>query len=303
VTAAVVRIDTRVPTPGLRVAPAPNPAAPKPSPRQAAAATLARLREPEPLIGLLLLLFLVIVVAQGPLSRLLHTADDVTPSAAWQTTSATAPAVVAPVAPVIPTVTQPTVKPHAPRDPFAALVGVDGQRITLAPGALVAASRHGAGHRPGWARSGTAGGTSRGTAAGSGRTAGTRTAGAGHAGGGHAAGTGHAAGRHAPQGSAGQGSTGSGTAPVRQRALTTHRGAFGAGPGSAGSMPAHGCAGTAYTVRSGDSLWSIAQRHYGASGTGGVNRQWRRIWRANRGVIGSDPGQLAVGASLCLPGP
>jgi nucleoid-associated protein YgaU len=50
-------------------------------------------------------------------------------------------------------------------------------------------------------------------------------------------------------------------------------------------------------VVQGDTLSSIALRWFGSS----EERYWRRIWLANRAVIGEDPNRLASGQWLKLP--
>ncbi|MHC5114746.1 MAG: LysM peptidoglycan-binding domain-containing protein [Planctomycetota bacterium] len=50
-----------------------------------------------------------------------------------------------------------------------------------------------------------------------------------------------------------------------------------------------------YTVRSGDTLSTIAIEVYGSS------EQWKAIYAANRDKIGSDPDRLKVGMELTLP--
>ncbi|MEH2324928.1 MAG: LysM peptidoglycan-binding domain-containing protein [Nostoc sp.] len=52
-----------------------------------------------------------------------------------------------------------------------------------------------------------------------------------------------------------------------------------------------------YTVAPGDFLSNIAERFYGD----GSEASWRRIYEANRSVIGSDPTQLTVGMVLLIP--
>ena len=54
-----------------------------------------------------------------------------------------------------------------------------------------------------------------------------------------------------------------------------------------------------YVVRPGDSLWSIAQAHPGA--TGSVELRWRAIWQANRDLVGDDPDLILPGQALRLP--
>jgi len=51
-----------------------------------------------------------------------------------------------------------------------------------------------------------------------------------------------------------------------------------------------------YTVRKGDTLYSIARRVYGDG------KMWTAIWKANKGVI-EKPSQLAAGIRLRLPEP
>jgi nucleoid-associated protein YgaU len=50
-----------------------------------------------------------------------------------------------------------------------------------------------------------------------------------------------------------------------------------------------------YTVQSGDTLLSIAEQFYG-DGT-----KWRRIYDANKDVIGSDPDKLKLDMKLKIP--
>lgn len=57
-------------------------------------------------------------------------------------------------------------------------------------------------------------------------------------------------------------------------------------------QPAQGAIGSTYTIRKGDTLWSIATRHYGDG------KQWQRIVDANPGL---NPQKLAVGQVITLP--
>ena len=54
-------------------------------------------------------------------------------------------------------------------------------------------------------------------------------------------------------------------------------------------------AGQNYTVAAGDTLATIAARVYGDEGL------WRRIYDANRNVIGDNPDNLKVGTTLRIP--
>ncbi len=55
--------------------------------------------------------------------------------------------------------------------------------------------------------------------------------------------------------------------------------------------------GQTYTVVAGDSLSKIAQKFYGD----GSEQSWRKIYDANKAVIGPDPNQLQVGMILTIP--
>lgn len=52
-----------------------------------------------------------------------------------------------------------------------------------------------------------------------------------------------------------------------------------------------------YTVQPGDSLSAIAQKFYGD----GSEQSWRKIYDANKAVIGPDPNQIQVGMILIIP--
>lgn len=53
---------------------------------------------------------------------------------------------------------------------------------------------------------------------------------------------------------------------------------------------------TSYTVKSGDSLWDIAEKEYGNGGL------WHKIYAANRSIIGGNPGLIHPGQRLTIPG-
>jgi nucleoid-associated protein YgaU len=50
-----------------------------------------------------------------------------------------------------------------------------------------------------------------------------------------------------------------------------------------------------YTVKKGDTLSKIVRSHYGH------DKDWREIWRANRGVVGKNPDLIHPGQELDLP--
>ncbi len=55
--------------------------------------------------------------------------------------------------------------------------------------------------------------------------------------------------------------------------------------------------GQTYSVQPGDFLSAIAQKFYGD----GSEASWRKIYEANKAVIGPDPTQLKVGMVLVIP--
>lgn len=65
--------------------------------------------------------------------------------------------------------------------------------------------------------------------------------------------------------------------------------------GGGGGTPAPGNEAGKYTVKSGDYLVKIAQKVYG-DGT-----KWRKIYNANRSVIGSNPNLIQIGQVLTIP--
>lgn len=62
-----------------------------------------------------------------------------------------------------------------------------------------------------------------------------------------------------------------------------------------------GQGGDTYVVRPGDSLWSIAEQLLPGADARRIDVAWRRIHRANRGVIGPDPDLILPGTTLRLP--
>lgn len=57
-------------------------------------------------------------------------------------------------------------------------------------------------------------------------------------------------------------------------------------------------------MRPGDSLWSIADDLLPAAApVAEVDATWRRIYRANRRLVGTDPNLIVPGTTLRLPGP
>jgi ABC-type amino acid transport substrate-binding protein/phage tail protein X len=62
-------------------------------------------------------------------------------------------------------------------------------------------------------------------------------------------------------------------------------------------VPEKAAAGGEYVVQPGDTLSTIAGKHFGDVGPAA----WRAIWEANRETIGDDPNRLRVGMRLTLP--
>jgi Tfp pilus assembly protein FimV len=55
-------------------------------------------------------------------------------------------------------------------------------------------------------------------------------------------------------------------------------------------------------IARGDTLWDIAERHLApGSSNAEINESWRKIWRLNRAVIGSNPDLIQPGQTLQLP--
>jgi nucleoid-associated protein YgaU len=74
-------------------------------------------------------------------------------------------------------------------------------------------------------------------------------------------------------------------------------GAASASPASPAAATATPAAGTKYTVGTGDTLTSIAQKSYGSATKANIDR----IYQANKAKIGSDPDNLKVGMDLVIP--
>lgn len=62
-----------------------------------------------------------------------------------------------------------------------------------------------------------------------------------------------------------------------------------------GSPQGSGTANRSYTVVSGDCLWRIAKKYYGKGS------EWRKIYDANKSVIGSNPNLIYPGQVLVIP--
>jgi nucleoid-associated protein YgaU len=67
------------------------------------------------------------------------------------------------------------------------------------------------------------------------------------------------------------------------------------GPPPPSPSPSPAAGGESYTVADGDTLATIAERFYGDP------TQWRRIYDANRSVIGENPDNVRVGTTLRIP--
>ena len=56
-----------------------------------------------------------------------------------------------------------------------------------------------------------------------------------------------------------------------------------------------GSGGSSYTVKKGDNLWNLAKKYYGDGS------QWRKIYDANRDVIGGNPNLIYPGQTYTIP--
>jgi LysM domain len=75
-------------------------------------------------------------------------------------------------------------------------------------------------------------------------------------------------------------------------------------PAAAGDSGGRGAGvAAAHTVRPGDTLWGIAAAHLppAARSPAAVDRSWRRVYDANRAVVGPDPDLIHPGTRLLLP--
>jgi resuscitation-promoting factor RpfA len=90
------------------------------------------------------------------------------------------------------------------------------------------------------------------------------------------------------------------SAPRRAAAVAEVRGTGGTRTLSAAAEPP---AWAVHRVVPGDSLWSIAAALHPAAEASEIDRTWRRIYRANRSAVGSDPHLLRPGTTLRLPQP
>lgn len=67
-------------------------------------------------------------------------------------------------------------------------------------------------------------------------------------------------------------------------------------PVSAAPGPGGGSGGTAYTVKKGDNLWTLAKRFYGSGA------DYTKIYEANRDTIGNNPNLIYPGQTFTIPG-
>ncbi len=86
--------------------------------------------------------------------------------------------------------------------------------------------------------------------------------------------------------------TGTSAYPTREERLRSFEAAT-TGTGSSGSYTSTSPSGArTYTIKRGDTLWAIAERHLGSG------QRWREIAELNPGL---DPAKLAIGQEIRLP--
>ena len=83
--------------------------------------------------------------------------------------------------------------------------------------------------------------------------------------------------------------------PNSKEPLPDFSGVQSGGSSTAPSAPGSDAGEETYTVKKGDSLSKIAKRVYGDA------QQWRRIYEANRALIGDNPDLIHPGQALKLP--
>jgi len=100
--------------------------------------------------------------------------------------------------------------------------------------------------------------------------------------------------------------------PIPRRSAALLPSWLGGGPSKAAPLPpslsdgpsqaAPGCRAQAsdYTVEAGDTLWGIAAAHLvpAERSTATIHRYWQQVYRANRLIIGADPGLIHPGTRL-----
>lgn len=64
---------------------------------------------------------------------------------------------------------------------------------------------------------------------------------------------------------------------------------------TAGADTSSAAGGDTYEIQSGDTLLTVAEQAYGDA------TQWRKIYDANKDVIGPDPDKLKIGMKLKVP--
>ncbi|RYD76333.1 MAG: LysM peptidoglycan-binding domain-containing protein [Sphingobacteriales bacterium] len=78
-------------------------------------------------------------------------------------------------------------------------------------------------------------------------------------------------------------------------AKTTQTGTTNTAANTTGSTATSQTATDTYTVKSGDSLSKIAKQYYGDA------QQWKKIYEANKDVIGSNPDMIQPGQTYKIP--
>ena len=89
-------------------------------------------------------------------------------------------------------------------------------------------------------------------------------------------------------------------APVQDTTSTTPARPATASAGATTSSHAVAPAQKPYVVRTGDTLWDIAEAHLPQARTSEITAAWKAIWKANEAVIGEEPGLIHPGQQLDL---
>ncbi|MDT3767349.1 LysM domain-containing protein [Gleimia hominis] len=104
--------------------------------------------------------------------------------------------------------------------------------------------------------------------------------------------------KSAPSGGSNSGSSSASSA--RNLAAPSTAGSTTAGASADSAANAGAASSFTYTVKNGDTLWTIAQEQCGAQTQAAISRAWQRIYQQNKAAIGNDPALIYAGTELVI---